>query len=283
MKKIIGFIFIVLVGFWNTCLAKIIQTNDIKIIENILKLADRDTLVIFDVDDVLLVPNDKILQTPNKKYLEKLNSKLEQTVGQKDAKIFYSIIFDQRQNGPLDARMKNVILELQSREIKVLALTNCFTGQFGNIKSMEAWRYRELSKNGYNFEKSWKELEDKVFDKLKEIDNGYSAKTNLLPMFMKGIVFTSSLSKGKAFEAFLKHAQFIPKKVIFIDDKKKHLESVQEAALRNRIQFMGIEYTAIDHVQTEPLNESLADLQYKVLEQEGKWISDVEAEKLLVQ
>ena len=63
-------------------------------------------------------------------------------------------------------------------------------------------------------------------------------------------------------------------KIIFIDDKRKHLESVKEIAKSQNISFMGVEYTAASAMHTEPVNEKRADLQYKILEKENKCISD---------
>jgi hypothetical protein len=65
MKKIISFIFVILASFHGTCFAEIIQTNDIKIIEQTLQSVDADTIVIFDVDDVLMHADDQILKSKN--------------------------------------------------------------------------------------------------------------------------------------------------------------------------------------------------------------------------
>ena len=80
---------------------------------------------------------------------------------------------------------------------------------------------------------------------------------------------------------FLQYAGIAPKKIIFVDDKRKHLESVEEIAKSHDIPFIGIEYTAAGDIPASPLNEKRADLQYKVLEKEKKWISDSEADALL--
>lgn len=73
MKKIIGFIFMILTCFYNTCFADIIQTNDTKIIEKTIASIDQDTLVIFDVD-VLIMPKDQILQSHHREYINKLDT-----------------------------------------------------------------------------------------------------------------------------------------------------------------------------------------------------------------
>lgn len=227
------------------------------------------------------MPKDQILQTQHRKCLEKLNQKLEQSVGKEKADLFYSIIFMQHDNGPVDIKMKDIISDLQSQGIKVLALTNCFTGRCGNIESMEDWRYNELKKHGYHFELSWQELKPKIFTGLEKIGKGLSANSRSMPGFKSGIVFTSFVSKGQVLKAFLQYAGIVPKKIIFVDDKRKQLESVEEIAKSHDITFIGIEYTAASDIASSNLNEKRADLQYEILEKEKKWISDYEADALL--
>lgn len=282
MEKIICFICVILASFYNTCTAEMIRTNEIKLIEKTLESIDTDTLVIFDVDDVLIMPKDQILQTQNKKYLETLNKSLDQSVGKDNVDIFYSIIFMQRDNGHVDIKMRDIISDLQSKGIKVLALTNCFTGHFGNIQSIEDWRYNELKKHGYHFDLSWQDLKPALFTELEKKGKGLSANSTSMPVFKNGIVFTSAVSKGQALKAFLKYAKLVPKKIIFIDDKRKHIESVEKSAQSLNISFIGIEYTKTSTMHTEPLHQERADLQYAILEKEKKWISDSVADEILV-
>jgi hypothetical protein len=90
----------------------------------------------------------------------------------------------------------------------------------------------------------------------------------------------TEIDKGKALKAFLNHYKLKFKKIIFIDDRKKNLESVEKTISKLNIPFVGIEYTAAV-MHTEPLNEKRAKLQFKTLSKEKKWISDSEADALL--
>ena len=86
--------------------------------------------------------------------------------------------------------------------------------------------------------------------------------------------------KGAVVDAFLTSVKIMPKRIVFIDDKSKNLESVAEFAKQNNIEFIGIEYTkALE--KKEALNKNTAQLQFEVLEKQKKWISDTEADKLL--
>ena len=279
MKKFIGFIFVILTCYCSTCFAEIIKANDIKGIEKTLASIDQDTLVIFDVDEVLIMPKDQILQSPHREYINKLDTFL--FASEQESENLWSIIFAQRPSIPVDPKMINMIATLQSKGIKVLALTHAMTGKLGYITSMKDWRYNELIRHGYDFEKSWKGVQDKTFNGLEKSNNRLASEVSSPPMFFKGIIFTE-IDKGEALEAFLNHYKLKFKKIIFIDDRKKNLESVEKTISKLNIPFVGIEYTAAV-MHTEPLNEKRAQLQFKILSQEKKWISDFEADALLAE
>jgi hypothetical protein len=268
MKKIISFIFVILASFHSTCFAEIIKTNDTKIIEQTLQSVDTDTLVIFDVDDVLMHADDQILKSKNADACKVLVKKLKQQVGKDKIQEVTSIILLTRKNSPVDLSMVNIIEDLQKRDIKVLALTNCATGKFGLIPNTENWRIAELSKHGYYFDKSWKNLKDINLKSLMKVTNDAN------PIYKAGIVFVDQTgAKGPVLDAFLTYATIKPKKIIFIDDKSKNLVSVEEFAKQHNIEFIGIEYTkALE--EKEVLNTDIAQLQFEVLKKEKKWLSD---------
>jgi hypothetical protein len=136
MNKYYTFLLVLLCAGGH-CSGETIKTSNVEIIKKHVENKDTDTLVVFDVDDVLMHPYDQILQIQNKAYLEGLQSALEKRIGVKNAQTLFSIIFLERQNGPVDDRMRALITNLQNKGMPVLALTNCFTGSFGNIPSME--------------------------------------------------------------------------------------------------------------------------------------------------
>ncbi|WP_010304347.1 DUF2608 domain-containing protein [Candidatus Odyssella thessalonicensis] len=265
--------------------AGIRQAKNFKEIKSILNYAGQDTLVIFDVDDVLLMPSDQILQRPFKKQLEEIEASMEARVGKTEARKLYSIILSQRQVQPVDLQIVVTIKNLQQKGIKVLALTNAPVGSFGHIRSMENWRQEELRSIGYDFEASWPNLSFKAFSsadlrgglKEKHIKSRLFATDNS-PTFIKGILCTCHMSKRAALQAFLTYAKLKPKKIIYLDDKLKYIKQLQEFALKEGIEFIGIEYTAAYQKQQE-LNYKRAKKQFLILERDGRWISDKNIDK----
>ncbi|MBX9697334.1 MAG: DUF2608 domain-containing protein [Alphaproteobacteria bacterium] len=266
---VIGFIFLTNV---YPAFAHIKQTSTLFLIEEALKAADSETLVIFDVDDVLITARDQILQPAHKKFLERLNKDLENRLSEQEAQKLWSIIWLTRSDEVVDSKIIALIKEAQSKDLKVLALTNAWTGTFGNIQSLEDWRIGELKDLGYTLKDSWSTLALKSFESLKSKD------PKRFPVFKNGVLFTCNLPKGDVLNAFLRYAGLSPKKIIFIDDKRKHLQSVEAFSKDAGILFEGFEYTAVAERPKTLLNEKRARYQFEVLEKEHKWLNDQEAD-----
>jgi|GEM_PF-514281 len=257
----------------------LISTSSIKTINETLAMADEKTLVIFDVDDVLLQPQDQILRRAYKKELLKRGQ--GSGLGE-DA--FFSTIFSQAKPTPVDSRMPSVVHALQARGVKTLALTHCYPGAFGVIPSMAKWRSDHLKSLGYDFTKSWKNLNFPSFQNFKQV------------MFKDGILFSTyyekgqtpdriDYPKGETLEAFLKTlpSELNPgfTKIIFIDDGMENLDSVRDFCKRAGIAFIGIHYISVHEERLHPLNKERAAFQINILEKEKRWLSDDEAEYLM--
>lgn len=262
-----------LLTFSWTAQAEIIKASDIQTIEEVLNKAEADTIIVFDVADVLLTSKDLILKAHYKQFKKELKNRIVSSAGPDEAKILYSIISKERKNGPVDPKMPLLISKLQSKGIKVLGLTSCYTGKLGNIESLEDWRLNELLNTGYDFKKSWPDTKEKTFKGLISTN-----KEALPPVFKQGIIFASRVPKGEVLKAFLDYANLKPRKIIFVDNRTKNIESVQNFANANGILFTGVEYSAVIEAKIEPLNIKRAEFQFETLIKEKKWLSDEEAD-----
>lgn len=120
--------------------------------------------------------------------------------------------------------------------------------------------------------RSFQEVKDVTFNFLKSKD------PTRVPMFKNGIVFACHLPKGQVLKTFLHYAGLSPKKIIFMDDLRENLESVEAFCQQTGIKFIGFEYTAVTERSKIPLDEKRAQLQFEVLEKEHQWLSDDEAD-----
>lgn len=248
----------------------IIQTHDMEKIAAYLDAADPNTLVIFDVDDVLLQAQDQILRGA-------YHHQLAQNFDPADWVELCSLIWLQKKIVPVHEAFVPLTQSLQSRGVKILALTNCMTGSFGHILSTEEWRIQELKSLDYHFNHSWLDLPQKEFRLFEEAVDQKS------PLFKEGIVYTNGIPKGEALQAFLNYAQFLPERIIFLDDLLMNLTSVGASADKLGLGFLGIEYTGAQTSSEYVLDLQRIQLQLDLLKKEKRWFSDSEIEELIAQ
>lgn len=62
------------------------------------------------------------------------------------------------------------------------------------------------------------------------------------PIYKQGIIFCSSNNKGLVLIEFLKQTGRKPKKIIYVDDKRHHVERVEKAAQENGIECFCVHY-----------------------------------------
>lgn len=81
----------------------------------------------------------------------------------------------------------------------------------------------------------------------------------------QGILFTGEYNKkGEIFVRFLSMTQQKPKKIVFIDDKRGHVEDVEKAVTDLGIEYTGVHYTAIEHVE-KVYDPEVAKFQHKLM------------------
>jgi len=78
-----------------------------------------------------------------------------------------------------------------------------------------------------------------------------------------GVIFVAKkVDKGTALNAFLETSNLHPKKVIFVDDKLKHVQDVINAMKLRKTPCLGVRYGGADH-HVQSFNHKIADLQWK--------------------
>jgi hypothetical protein len=273
--------FVAILSFFLS-LSSLIYASSITVTTNLdpifqaAEQADDTTLFIFDVDDVLVVPSDQILLASHKKDADGYEAHYRKNYSEKKCHHLWSIARKGLNPRLIDSKILNLLSLLQQKHIKTIALTNAGTGKFGTIPYVEDLRIQELQCVGLDFRSAFAVKKYIKFYVLQP-----QADQKRLPMYKKGILFTCNVSKGKVLESFLKRIKWKPAKIVFTDDKMKHVESVQDFCQRVGIPFQGFQYTGVEQLSKPPLNKERADLQFKILADQGKWLSDAEADKLL--
>jgi hypothetical protein len=162
----------------------------------------------------------------------------------------------------LDSDWPDTLLQLKQK-YRVYALTKMDTGQFGNIKSMEEWRYSELKSLGIEFS-----------------DNGGMPQKSNGASFYNGLFITGPNSKSQTISHYLPKLK--ADTFVMIDDREEHLEDIRQFCEKNGIRFIGILFSGLEKFRDMP-NHDVALLQKRYLIKHARWLEDEEAENIINQ
>lgn len=221
------------------------------------------TIVMLDLDDVLVYPQDALMQNWRSEWKPE---GIRAWTAEEDTLAWMSVKFQL-----MDSAGPKFIDALQENRIPTIGFTSFAMDQAGIVESIPEWRSQHLKELGLHFQ----EEKEVVFP----------VQTGFLPAsFEKGVLYCGDFykkdkdNKGKILSLYLDWLDWTPKQVVLIDDSKKHLESVQTELARRSIPFLGFLYIPKD---LDPINEKVAELQYKTMIDQKRWLSDLEAKKLL--
>jgi hypothetical protein len=249
-----------------------IQTVDsIEQVREELAGENRETLIVFDVDATLTCYSDIELfleygpddvSEGDKDFVTLIGEEIAAYVkknGEGRVSDMVNSFYMSKESGQLvESTTLELIHQLQSRGIKVIALTAIPAGPFGSISCGRTLRYANLRTFGIDFGSSFKE-ELIVFDTLHAYNGDY-------PMFYKGILFSNwGNDKGTVLGAFFDQVGWSPKKVIFFDDRKRHVEEVEKEMDKRGIQYQGYWYRAVAHHVLPAFDRAIAEVQLTIL------------------
>jgi len=243
---------------------KVIEMENLSLLEEKVGGFNSDTLVLFDVDNTLIMLSDAVLQPQGKQLSKSLISKIQNwtnTIKYPDGFLLGKVLLAAKWD-VVDPKNVPLIQQLQERNIPVLAFTGAGTKKVGEIESFADFRIEQLERHGFNFKKTLNLPDD--FQFANEV------------LLKSGVLFCSEQSKGDVLKTFLKEFQLSPQKIVFIDDRKDFIESVEEAMSEIGIECFCIHYTAIENTSVI-LDEKIAEFQFHHLFENGEWLSDEHA------
>ena len=214
--------------------------------QEITEYLDSETLVILDIDDTLLVPIQTLGTDPwflsrleyhwhitndRSRALDKALAEWEAVRHLTDVKL-------------VEAKTDEIIDNMQRNNIVVMGLTT----QGLSLSDRTPVQLQSLS---INLSKSAPSSQDCYFI------NGARGV-----LYHHGILFTSGTSKGEALLQLLDLIDYHPKKIVFINDKKTHLQDVEKSATSRNINFVGLRYSYSDE-RVANFSPEIADAQWK--------------------
>ena len=180
---------------------------------------DSDTWVVFDVDMTLVVPKEPILWGGAYKSFLNIAEKTIPDFEEKHISHYRKIIMEEAIWMLIEETSPQLVESLQEKGAKVIALT-AMEYEFSD------WRVNHLLGFGLDFS---------------------NAPATDFYCYKKGILFSDNTPKGEVLISFFNHLGVKPKKVIFFDDSKKFIDSVESELTKAGIPVTCYHYQEIDH------------------------------------
>lgn len=211
-------------------LKEIISVDAMGSVQQILSnIQEKDLLIAFDVDMTITQPNHPATFYPSLvKYKAAYKAIVEElTAEQKDMMSTLTIYQPQRL---VEENIPQIIKKLQEN-FTVIAFTAVLA-----IRDVVVHRIKTLNNFGIKFSQN---IADVTL-------RGIKAHHGHHPLLTHGILFGNGEAQGKGIVlcSFLKQLKHMPKMILVIDDKRKHLEDIKKTLQEQKIHiaFLGIEY-----------------------------------------
>jgi hypothetical protein len=251
----------------STLTAEIVETDQI---ETILPAIEQDTLVLFNIAEVLTDSEISLGSSPWRAYLREQAPNLTHIPYHVHDKLTW-LAFNCIPHKPVETITPAIIQYLQEKEIAVAAFTSRGRTEWYSteIQGVDEATENVLSLMFIDFAKSSLPF---VFIQME--GNPY------LLHYRNGIFYSNHMKKGDFLKQLLEDSGYKPSSVVFVDDKRDSLESVEAALKELNIPFHGFWYT---HTKKDRINFSpmVANIQLEALIKNHKLLSDKEAQDIV--
>lgn len=236
--------------FCTSLLAKTYESNSFA---DLLKEATSETLVLCDVDNTLI---ESTLHLGSAQWRKHLRNKME---GFDNTEVlvekFWRFVQPLIPVKPVDAQTIDVIETLKASNITVLGLTG---------------------RDPVEAEHTEDQLEEQGIV-LSNFHEGIELHTSNPALYQNSVIYAGDNTKAEALFAFFKQTGYMPKKILFIDDRKDQIHDLEKCVEARGIAFVGIRFSGAD-ARVKEFDPHVADLQWACL---PHILSDTEAKELL--
>ncbi|MCH9632972.1 MAG: hypothetical protein S4CHLAM6_13210 [Chlamydiae bacterium] len=224
---------------------------------DIVEHVDSNTLFIFDIDHTLIEPVQIIGSTHWERHLAKKLKEQGFTHHEACIRAFHQWRTIQH---------LTAVKAVEESVYEILTL----------VKNLNVQTLGLTARDGTLSELTFDQLKSVQLDKLfthkedcKDLPGNYPCK------YTKGAIFCGFNKKDVGLQLFLEHVKMNPKKVVFVDDQKSHIDELEDLSNLLGIEYVGMTYHASGDHKFDP---QIAEIQEQYL---PKLISDKEALDLL--
>ena len=210
----------------------------------VIKAVDTKTLLIFDLDNTVIEPTNQLGSDQWYYFLERKYREIDGLDGDqayKKAMHVWNRTQDVIKMKPVENDVPKLLRQAQARGIKTIGLT-------ARTLDVAATTLRQLASIDVDLSKGSIHKPD------------IEIRSKDLARYTGGILFVGDRNvKGEVLTQFLKLIKHEPKRIVFVDDKLKHVQSVEAAMKELKIPYIGFRYGAADE-KVKALNDDMKDL-----------------------
>jgi Protein of unknown function (DUF2608) len=210
------------------------EIREIERMDEIKESINLDTLLIYDLDNTVFEPIGNYGSDQWFYYLSKVYQMDGFSIDESEEKALE--LWNHTQSHikvkPVESCIPSFIRDQQSKGIKTIAVT-------ARSPATADVTIKQLTSIDVTFQES-------------SIKNGGSLKIdhpglNGDVLFHDGVLFVGEKnSKGEALVLLLKNLNYRPENVVFVDDRRRHLEAVEKQLIAKKIPYKGFRYGAAD-------------------------------------
>lgn len=245
-----------------------------KIIKAIKSLKKENSLVIIGLDDMIIEPKDKILQIQNRGDNKRLFDKIYLRHSQEKINFLLGRQLAQRELKLIMPEIKEIIEYANENNINVIAISTQWTGQRGEVESIEDLYRKQLKDLGVDFT-GMESGKQAVW-----LGDYWTAREGRHPAMKHGIIFTCKMTQGEVLKAVFKELNYKPSHILYVNFSERHISSVFDFAKKSKISASGAKLS-VDREEMTEYEKEIAKIQYQTLLEKAEWLNDEEAESLL--
>ncbi len=234
----------------SMALCKTMTVTSMKAIQNIFEQSTKEPLGLFDIDMVLIQPSVPAFQMANMKQHKAIFKTLLEPLTPLEKDMTLMLTLKAGQPILVETDTPRIITEIRKKVPKLIALTSTLTGKWDDTTDPILFRAKQLKSVGIDFSASFSVVKSIVLNEVKPYRSHY-------PEFKQGILSANGDHKGAALVAFLKHIDYRPNAIIFVDDREHNVIDVEKALadFDPTIQFTGIVYRGAEHYTSQLIDE----------------------------
>ena len=185
-------------------------------------LKPEEILIVFDIDNTIAESANQLASTQWFTAMHKIKEQCGMTKMEavKATLPLFSLVVEQCPLQPIEPTTVPLIKDLQDKRHKVISLT------VRDPRALKTCTVNQLNNIGIDFTRNAIYQKDIIF--------------NHSVQYIQGILFVDGGNKGEWLLHILKHVGYMPKQIIFIDDKEYNHHTVEGTLMQN-----GIDHTCI--------------------------------------